>query len=169
MNPKILQRQFEIELYGKLTIGQICKERFPFLEQSDRIAIGNICKDELPKKSRKKVKVPGKNYMATLYVGSEVWQVEQIIIRYIEDSNCEYGQGVPLWSLSQTTLRDYDCVFGFVIAARDEKSARKMAGVECGDEGMFAWTDDTKSSCKQLAPSSTKPYPTIVCRDFNAG
>ena len=169
MNPKILQRQFEIELYGKITIGQICKERFPFLEQSDRIAIGNICKDELPKKSRKKVKVPGKNYMATLYVGSEVWQVEQIIIRYIEDSNCEYGQGVPLWSLSQTTLRDYDCVFGFVIAAHDEKSARKMAGVECGDEGMFAWTDDTKSSCKQLAPSSTKPYPTIVCRDFNAG
>ena len=169
MNPKILQRQFEIELYGKITIGQICKERFPFLEQSDRIAIGNICKDELPKKSRKKVKVPGKNYMATLYVGSEVWQVEQIIIRYIEDSNCEYGQGVPLWSLNQTTLRDYDCVFGFVIAARDEKSARKMAGVECGDEGMFAWTDDTKSSCKQLAPSSTKPYPTIVCRDFNAG
>ena len=161
--------EYLIDFYTEKTIGQICEERFPFLKQSDRIAIGNICKDELPKKPRKKVKVPGKNYKATLYEEFEVWRVEQIIIRYIEDSNCEYGQGVPLWSLNQTTLRDYDCVFGFVIAARDEKSARKMAGVNCGDEGENVWLHYSKSSCKQLAPSSTKPYPTIVCRDFNAG
>ena len=169
MDPKVLQRQFEIELYGKKTIGLICEKRFPFLGQSDQIAIGNICKDELPKRPRKKVVVPGKSYKATLYVGFEVLQVEEIIIRYIDDSNCEYGQGLPLWSLSQTTLRDYDCVFGFVIAAHDKKWAREMAASMCGDEGRDVWTYDICSSCKQLAPSSTKPYPTIICRDFNAG
>ena len=169
MNPRDLQRQFEIKLYGKMTIGQICKERFPFLEQSDRIDIGNICKGELPKRAREKVVVPGKNYKATQYEGSEVLRVEEIIIRYINDSNCECGQGLPLWSLRQETERDYDCVFGFVIAAPNEEWAREMSGAECGYEGNDVWTDDTKSSCEQLAPSSTKPYPTIICRDFNAG
>ena len=167
MNPKVLQRHFEIELYGTKTIGQICEKRFPFLGQSDLIAIGHICKYELPKRPRKKVFVPGKTYKATQYEGSEVLRVEEIIIRYINDSNCECGQGLPLWSLRQSTLHDYDCVFGFVIAANDEMEAREMAGVECGVEGYDVWLDD--SNCKQLAPSSTKPYPTIICRDFNAG
>ncbi len=116
MNPKVLQRHFEIELYGTKTIGQICKERFPFLGQSDRIDIGNICKGELPKRAREKVVVPGKNYKATQYEGSEVLRVEEIIIRYITNSECENSQGLPIWSLRQETESDYDCAYGFVIA-----------------------------------------------------
>ncbi len=35
----------------------------------------------------------------------------------------------------------YDCSHGFVIRAKDEDEARKLASLEAGDEGAEVWFD----------------------------
>ena len=59
----------------------------------------------------------------------------------------------------------YDCYFGFVICAENEKQARSLANARAADEGKV-WDNPKYVSCKELVPSNT---PGIVMSDFNAG
>lgn len=56
----------------------------------------------------------------------------------------------------------YDKAFGFVVSAKDETSARKVASENAGDEGAGAWLDKKASSCKELKPRKAE----VVLRDF---
>lgn len=66
---------------------------------------------------------------------------------------------MKLWVLTKLTEEpicnyseepEYDCVDNFVIRAKNEKSARKIAALHCGDEGGEIWRDPQKSDCNQL-------------------
>jgi len=70
--------------------------------------------------------------------------------------------GDPLWSPW------YDKAFGFVVAARDEVTARVIAQNDAGDEAGYhgenpAWTDATHSTCVELVPPSESG---VVMKDF---
>ena len=57
----------------------------------------------------------------------------------------------------------YDCAFGFVVRAADERAARKIAAQECGAEGDRAWLNEKRSSCIELLPEGE---PGLILRDF---
>jgi hypothetical protein len=56
----------------------------------------------------------------------------------------------------------YDKAFGFVVAARDEEQARKLASEQSGGEGADAWLDKKASTCKEVKPSKAE----VIIRDF---
>jgi hypothetical protein len=58
----------------------------------------------------------------------------------------------------------YDKAYGFVVAARDEEQARKIASEQSGDEGAGAWLDKKASTCKELKPRKAE----VIIRDFAA-
>lgn len=62
--------------------------------------------------------------------------------------------------------REYDTAAAFIVRAKNVKSARIMAGLEAGDEGMGAWHNPKLTSCKILKDSGKEQ---IILRDFNAG
>ena len=64
----------------------------------------------------------------------------------------------------------YDCYYGFVVRAVDEKAAREMVPV--GDEGAGwrnfgnPWLDELLTSCVEL---TVHGKPEVVLSDFSAG
>ena len=70
----------------------------------------------------------------------------------------------------------YDEYYGFVIAAKDSKSARKIAQENGADETRISyeekkpfWTEAKKVSCKMIAGQSTFGKEQVVLSDFMAG
>ncbi len=59
----------------------------------------------------------------------------------------------------------YDETTGFVIAAKDEIQARKMANELAKDEGKI-WVSKRKVSCVEIIK---KGDPRIILQSFNAG
>ena len=44
----------------------------------------------------------------------------------------------------------YDKAFGFVLRAQNISQARRMASMNCGDEGEQAWLNARWSTCEEL-------------------
>ena len=44
----------------------------------------------------------------------------------------------------------YNRVYGFVVRARSEDTARSLAASKCGDEGPDAWLSSRSSTCVEL-------------------
>ena len=59
----------------------------------------------------------------------------------------------------------YDSYYGKVIRAKSEKSARKLANENTGDEGKI-WEDTNKVSCKIITVNGDEE---IILIDFLAG
>lgn len=59
----------------------------------------------------------------------------------------------------------YDKASGFIVRAKDAKSARRIAGLEAGDEGYEVWLNPKKTSCKVLTVVGKQK---VILRDFNA-
>jgi len=64
---------------------------------------------------------------------------------------------------SDPWFRRYDKAVGFVIRAKDETSARKLAAERAGEETGDAWTDPIFSTCTQL---SARGKAGVILRDF---
>lgn len=61
----------------------------------------------------------------------------------------------------------YDCNDAFLVRARSEKQARKIASKrQSGDEPPQTWLDPKKSSC-EIVPADGEPG--IIMTDFHAG
>ena len=71
----------------------------------------------------------------------------------------------------------YDKAFGFIIAAPDEETARKLANDNGGDEtgkisraiyrtGGDAWLDGNLSVCRELVAEGDEAY--VIMQDFAA-
>ena len=58
----------------------------------------------------------------------------------------------------------YDKNFGYVIRAKNKKSARKLAEINAGDEGEDVWLDNEKTSCEILESEGTTELIMIDCR-----
>lgn len=68
--------------------------------------------------------------------------------------------------------RVVDVVNGFVLVARHNKHARKMASAACGDEGPDVWLDKKHSTCRPIGvpyERHTTKRERIVLRDFHVG
>ncbi len=74
---------------------------------------------------------------------------------------------IVLWVLRNTANRGYDCAHGFVVRARSNAGARKLAAKPAGDEGGDTWTDPRYSTCRRLV-DGVGPEG-VVLEDFNAG
>lgn len=61
--------------------------------------------------------------------------------------------------------RWYDKAFGFVVRAKTEAEARKLAGENCGDEGDACWLDSAQSTCEEL---TRKGKSCVIIQDFHA-
>lgn len=61
-----------------------------------------------------------------------------------------------------------DRSLGFVVAAKCEWDARRLAAEQRGDEGKGFWLEDAHSSCVEIAKKTHLPEG-VVLRDFNAG
>jgi hypothetical protein len=59
----------------------------------------------------------------------------------------------------------YDCVQGFVIRARSQAHARKIASENSADEGSKTWLDPKRSTCNLLRSDGETG---IILRDFSA-
>lgn len=57
----------------------------------------------------------------------------------------------------------YDKAFGFIILAKSEDEARKIASENCGDEGPDAWLSNNYSSCNVLDSHGSSR---LILRDF---
>lgn len=77
------------------------------------------------------------------------------------------GHNRKVWS--------WDCAYGFVVRAEDERSAREFVARSrerddwentTGDEGPEVWRDVTLTSCVELTGEGE---PEIILRDFVAG
>lgn len=85
-----------------------------------------------------------------------------------EDATAMYrGYSRKVWS--------WDCAYGFVVRAEDERSARELVATardrddwRCttGDESPEAWRDAALTSCDELTGEGG---PEIIIRDFVAG
>ena len=66
---------------------------------------------------------------------------------------------------------DYDDAAGFVVAAIDEESARRMIADSgrYGGEGAGPWLDSRLSTALMLGRSLPGDEPRIILRDFRAG
>ena len=86
------------------------------------------------------------------------------------------GIEMKLWLLRPIKGADeawepwYDKAFGFVIRAKNEETARKLAHEDAGDENhefgtskRNPWLDDSQSSCVAL---SNKGSQEVVIKDF---
>jgi hypothetical protein len=82
------------------------------------------------------------------------------ILRPIDDQTrvTINGREVPQWT--------WDCAYGFVVRATDEKEAREQAYHEAGDEGGDVWLNEGLTSCK---PLSTRGEAGVLLRDFLTG
>ncbi len=56
---------------------------------------------------------------------------------------------------------------GFVIRARNETQARKLASGSCGGEGAEVWLNCEKSVCETILTKDVKAG--IILSSFNAG
>lgn len=56
----------------------------------------------------------------------------------------------------------YDKIFGFVVVAENEKNARKLASMQCGDEGPGVWLRSEYTSCK-IVPTDKEE---VILRDL---
>lgn len=66
-------------------------------------------------------------------------------------------------------LTSWDSNVGFIIRAKDEEEARKIANSTRGDEKKISkdfWLDEKYSSCKRL---KTTGKSEIILNSFNAG
>ncbi len=96
--------------------------------------------------------------------GMKLWILRPIT----DDAKAMYrGQTRKIWS--------WDCAYGFVVRAEDERSAREFVARSrdrddwentTGDEGPEAWRDVTLTSCVELTGEGG---PEIILRDFVAG
>jgi hypothetical protein len=59
----------------------------------------------------------------------------------------------------------YDCAQEFVVRARNEEQARKLASEDPGDEGAEFWLDKKRSACLEILSGP----PCIIMRDYKAG
>ena len=60
----------------------------------------------------------------------------------------------------------WDCAYGFVVRAKDEAHARKLASEQAGDEGADAWLLPSRSTCEEL---TTRGEQEVILRSFVAG
>lgn len=60
----------------------------------------------------------------------------------------------------------YDCNHAFVIRAKNEGDARRLAAEAKGGEDQETWLDPILSTCEELSP---KGEAEIILADFNAG
>jgi len=58
----------------------------------------------------------------------------------------------------------FDRMFGFVIRAKSESAARKLAAEQAGDEGPEAWLSPESASCTEL---QTDGEATVIMQDYN--
>lgn len=80
---------------------------------------------------------------------------------------------MKLWLLSPRTdlpndnnpWQGYDRAVGFVIRARNESMARKLASEESGAENPASWLDPACSRCERLLDAGE---PGVILRDFNS-
>lgn len=61
----------------------------------------------------------------------------------------------------------WDCNWGHIIYAENEKQARELAGNNCMGEGTKVWLDSNITSCEELIPTGNNPK--IILTDFRAG
>ena len=74
---------------------------------------------------------------------------------------------MKLWHLDRVVHLGpplYDAMHGFVIRARDEEAARRLANGFSADEGM-RWTDPTFARCREI---SVEGQSEMILKDFNA-
>lgn len=71
-----------------------------------------------------------------------------------------------LYLLQLTEDAGYDAVFGFVIRAPSEESARMQASANAKEEGIAVWLTPDLSTC---TPVTTEGPIGIILRDFHAG
>lgn len=73
---------------------------------------------------------------------------------------------MKLWELWRKEGADFDEAGGFVVRARTETAARKLASEQAGDEGAGARLDAQRASCEPLL---AKGDAEVILRDFHAG
>ena len=73
---------------------------------------------------------------------------------------------MKLYLLKRRNGCGYDETAGFVVRARSFANARKVAGLEAGDEGGNTWRSSATSSCELIR---TEGKEEVILRDFNAG
>ena len=81
---------------------------------------------------------------------------------------------MKLWLLGRKTYAGYDEAQGFVVRAKDARSARKLAQAQGGDEvrdwgpkgEIPFWTNPRLTTCQELKPEGPER---VILRDFNAG
>lgn len=70
----------------------------------------------------------------------------------------KYGSDTPWAGI-------YDMANGFVVMAENEYNARRLASLECGDEGEDAWLLAEHSYCEEVTGNDEQ----IILRSFHAG
>jgi hypothetical protein len=58
----------------------------------------------------------------------------------------------------------YDRMFGFVVRAKDERTARRLASSRAGDEGPEAWLAADHSTCVEVKPDGPEE---VLMEDYN--
>jgi hypothetical protein len=74
---------------------------------------------------------------------------------------------MKLWLLrpvNETVEPWFDRMFGFVIRAKDELTARRLASSRAGDEGPEAWLLPASSTCAELGVDGPEE---IIMEDYN--
>jgi hypothetical protein len=63
---------------------------------------------------------------------------------------------MKLWLLQMNDAQEpwFDRMFGFVVRAKDEAGARRLASSRAGDEGPEAWLSPAHSTCVSAAPAT---------------
>lgn len=86
-----------------------------------------------------------------------------------------------IWHLTRTDEIGWDEVIGFVVIARTEAEARRLAQAQGGEEcAVFSYDDDEPSDtpfwldsphvrCERIGVPRDASEPRVVLRSFNAG
>jgi hypothetical protein len=73
---------------------------------------------------------------------------------------------MKLWLLQVNDAQEpwFDRMFGFVIRAKDEGAARRLASLRAGDEGPEAWLSPAHSTCVELKADGPEE---VIMEDYN--
>lgn len=80
-----------------------------------------------------------------------------------------------IWHLTRTDEIGWDEAIGFVVIARNEAEARRLAQAQGGDEcASFSgdapfWTDSPHVRCERIGVPRNASEPRVVLRSYNAG
>jgi hypothetical protein len=76
------------------------------------------------------------------------------------------SERMKLWLLQVNDAQEpwFDRMFGFVVRAKDEAGARRLASSRAGDEGPEGWLSPAHSTCVELKADGTEE---VIMEDYN--